>query len=659
MRFAHPRVLWILWVTVPLLSWFLWWAWRKKQSLIRQFVQSRLLAHLTVGVSTALQKARLAQLVAAVALLIFTLARPQWGFSWEEAKQRGLDIVIGIDTSRSMLAQDLRPNRLERAKLAALDLMRLAKNDRLGLAAFAGTAFLQCPLTLDEEAFRQSVQTLDIGIIPQGGTALAEVIETATKAFKNETDNHRVVVLFTDGEDHESGALEAAKKAAQSGVKIFTVGVGTANGDLLQERAENGVLSYIKDDQGNVVKSHLNETLLTEIATAAQGFYLPMSGARTVEILYQRGLAPLPKGDISSKLVKQYRERYQWPLALAMVLLLIEMFLPDRKRVVMTDPNLATSPNAELRQVVAILGLCLFTVTAHASPASAFRKFEAGQFKEAEREYQRLLERRPDDPRLQYNAGTSAYQANDLTQAAKHFGAALASPDLDLQRRAYYNLGNSLFRLGEQQTDPPKKIESWEQSVKQYETALKLDSKDADAQFNLNLVREKLEELKKQQDPSKSPSSDKQEKDQNDPKNEEKKQGDKNQPSDKSQESKGQDQPDKKDQPQSAEDPPKDKSDEKKKQEQQSQKSSPQDQKQDQKQGQQGDEKAKKDESAKKGDKPDPSPSDSSAGSAAMGQLTTEQVKQLLDAQKGEEKAMIFIPQEKKSQKTRGPRKEW
>src|SRR6266536_3434723 len=185
MRFAHPQLLWLLAVTVLLLAWFLGWACRKKQSLVAQFVQSRLLAQLTIGVSPARQKLRLALIVFAVACAMLALAQPQWGFDWEEVRQRGLDIVVAIDTSRSMLAEDVSPNRLARAKLAALDLRKLAKADRMGLVAFAGTAFLQCPLSSDDEAFRQSVNELNVNIIPQGGTALAEAIRTAGTAFKD------------------------------------------------------------------------------------------------------------------------------------------------------------------------------------------------------------------------------------------------------------------------------------------------------------------------------------------------------------------------------------------------------------------------------------------------------------------------------------------
>lgn len=331
MRFALPSLLWLL-LLVPLLAAFLIWAWHTKERLIRQFVQSRLLAQLTVGVSKTRQKVRLGLLVAAVTFGLLALARPQWGFSWEEVSQKGLDIVVAIDTSRSMLAADIPPNRLERAKFAALDLMKLAKNDRLGLVAFAGSSFLQCPLTLDEEAFRQSVAALDVNIIPQGGTAIAETIQTALAAFK-EGENHKILVLFTDGEDHEAGVVEAARAASAKGLRIFTIGVGSAEGELIRVRDAQGKLDFLKDEQGNVVKSRLNETLLQQIAGAADGFYLPLRGANTAETLYERGLAPLPKSEFNAKLMQRHHERFYWPLGIAVVLLILEMFLPERQKV--------------------------------------------------------------------------------------------------------------------------------------------------------------------------------------------------------------------------------------------------------------------------------------------------------------------------------------
>ena len=331
MNFGSPNWLWSLWLLAPLVT-LLVWSWRVKQRLLTRFISARLLETLTSGVSKARQKIRLVLFAVAVGALLFSLSRPQLGFSLEEAKQRGLDIVVAIDTSKSMLADDVQPNRLERAKRAAFDLMKLAKSDRLGLVAFAGGAFLQCPLSLDEEAFRQSVDFLDVNVIPQGGTALAEAIQTARSAFKEETDNHKILVLFTDGEDNdeEDAALNAARDAAKAGFRIFTIGVGTRGGEILSTKDPFGNRVFIKDAQGNAVKSRLNEPLLQSLAKATDGFYLPLTGARTMDVLYERGLAPLPKSDFSTRTLRQYHERFQWFIGAALVLLLAEMLFPER-----------------------------------------------------------------------------------------------------------------------------------------------------------------------------------------------------------------------------------------------------------------------------------------------------------------------------------------
>jgi Ca-activated chloride channel family protein len=332
MTFANPNMLWLLLVFPPALLLFLWWSWRRRQELRTQFIQARLLPGLIVGLSPGRQKARQGCLVLSVVFLILALARPQWGFDWETAKMRGLDIVVAIDTSKSMLAEDIAPNRLARAKLAALELMQRAKSDRLGLVAFAGSAFLQCPLTVDDSAFRQSVELLDVNTIPEGGTAVAEAIDTALTAFK-EQDNYKVLVLFTDGEDHESGAIEAAKRAGEAGLRIFTIGVGTTAGEILRIQDAKGNSDYVRDEQGNVVKSHLDEDLLRRIAGATEGgCYWPLRGARVMDELYDQWLAKLPKSEHEEKLIKRYHERYHWPLALAVVLLLVETLLPERKR---------------------------------------------------------------------------------------------------------------------------------------------------------------------------------------------------------------------------------------------------------------------------------------------------------------------------------------
>ena len=332
-RFEQLRMLWLMAVTLPILVAFLWWAWLKKKVLISEFVKSRLLASLTVGVSWKKQNIRSALLACVVALIFISLARPQWGFSWQEATQRGLDIVVAVDTSKSMLASDLTPNRLERARLAALDLMELAKQDRLGLVAFAGSAFLQCPLTLDNQAFQQSVDILNPDVIPQGGTSISEAIESALTAFDPENNNYKAIIILTDGEDHEKGAVAAARKALDAGCQVFTVGLGTPDGELIQVLGADWQRSFLKDEDGNTVKSRLNETLLQEIAKAGNGSYILMRDAGTLSTLYRTNLEPLPKSELSSRLVRQYIERFQWPLGLAILILMVEMFISDQRKV--------------------------------------------------------------------------------------------------------------------------------------------------------------------------------------------------------------------------------------------------------------------------------------------------------------------------------------
>jgi Ca-activated chloride channel family protein len=499
MTFADKHVLWSLLIILPALAGFFWWAGRERQRLMAQFIQARLLPGLISGISPARQKIRFALITIAFGLLIVALARPQWGFTWEESKQKGLDIVVAIDTSKSMLAEDIAPNRLARAKLAALDLMQQAKSDRLGLVAFAGSAFLQCPLTIDDNAFRQSVEALDVNIIPQGGTALAEAITTALGAFK-EGDNFKVLVMFTDGEDNDENALAAAQAAAKEGMKIFTIGIGTPEGEILRIQDTDGHTDYLRDAAGNAVKSRLNEGLLQQIAGATEGgFYLPLRGAKTIDALYEKGLAPLPKSEGQEKWVKHFHERYHWPLGAAIILLLIEMLMPERKR---ARESKGQNPKSkvEASAAAAILALLLLPTEGNTSPATALKEYRGGNFTNALTEYERLLneqtkQQKPENPRLQFNAGSAAYRATNYLAALQHFTAALSAQDIKLQAKAYYNLGNVHFRLGQQAEDLDKLEEAWKDAIKQYQHALALDKTNADATFNLAFVEERVKQI--------------------------------------------------------------------------------------------------------------------------------------------------------------------
>jgi Ca-activated chloride channel family protein len=630
MRFAQPGFLWALLVVLPAVVGLLYWSWRVKQNLIRQFIRDRLLASLTVGLQPRRQIFRLGLLVAAIAAALLALARPQWGYVWEESHVKGLDIIIAMDTSRSMLAQDVVPNRLDRAKYAAFDLMRLARTDRLGLIAFAGTAFLQSPLTLDDQAFRQGVEALNVGIIPQGGTALSAAIKTAQQAFEKNNENHKVLVLFTDGEDHdqEGETIAAAKDAAQAGIHIFTVGVGTRAGQLLQTRDEQGNYTTIKDEDGNPVISHLNETLLRQIATDANGFYLPLQGANTMETLYARGLAPLPRSETTARRTRVYQERYHWLLLFSFACLLAEFLMPESARRARRAESKSTARSRELEKAAAAVIFLLVSMGTQASPTSAYHDYQAGDFKQAYEEYNRLSEKDTNDYRLHYDAGAAAYKAKQLDKAEKQFMATLGSPsvapDVQTQERTYYNLGNTEYRLGEPMTEADKKQERWQQAIDSYTQALRLNTNDLDARNNLIFVKRKLEELKQQQQQQNKQNKNKQ--DQNKDKNQQQQQQQSKQnQQDKNKQDQQQQQQQQSQQQQSGQDRDK-------QQEQQQQQAQRDKDKQEQQQAQagHGDEKDKEKREAEQ--------------AAAEGRMTPDEARQILAEQKDEEKALIFAP---------------
>lgn len=332
MNFALPQYLWLSAALLPLTAWFLWWTWRRKEAAARAFIQSRLFGQLTIGVSPALQITKRVILAVAIAAVLLALARPRWGYAEEETTASGLDVMVVFDVSRSMLATDVAPNRLDKAKRAVYDLLGLARADRMGLVAFAGDSFLQAPLTLDDEAFRQTVQGLDTDIIPVQGSDLAGALREAVAAFGKDSTGARAIVVITDGEDHEPGAIEAAKSAARDGVRVFTLGVGTAAGAILRMTDPYGNAVFVKDSEGNAVRSQLNEKLLQEVAEAGGGFYLPLQNRQTIQNLYDRGLASLPKTLIKAGRTRQWFERFQWPLALGIALLILEILTPEHRR---------------------------------------------------------------------------------------------------------------------------------------------------------------------------------------------------------------------------------------------------------------------------------------------------------------------------------------
>lgn len=508
MTWTHPQVLWLLAGAVPLLTLLAVWSWRRRCALVARFVPARLQQRLAPGISRGRYAARHALWLAGLACLLLALARPRFGVTDVEARQRGLDVLVAIDVSRSMLAEDggAGVTRLARARLAAMDLVRAGASDRFGLIAFAGGAFLQSPLTFDDEAFRQSLEALSPDILPQGGTALGPAIRAALAAADRRDGNVSALVIFTDGENHDPGVEEAAAAAAKAGLRIFTVGVGSARGEVIQLRDAEGNTTYLKDAAGNVVKSALNEPMLQQIAETTRGFYLPLQGPNPMATLYERGLAPLPRLDAGRRTFRQFHERFQWPLAAALGLLVFEALLPDQRRR-RGRVRAARREHPTLRGVAAGTALVLLLAVsprAEASAGAALRDYRRGEFAKAQAEYERLAARHTNDVRLRFNAGAAAFKAGELDAAEGGFRAATQAPDIALQKDAWRNLGDTAYSRGDTAPEADRKRQLWQEALRRYDTALKINPADPAAKNNREFVRRALEALPpppKQQQP--------------------------------------------------------------------------------------------------------------------------------------------------------------
>ncbi|HDK81636.1 MAG TPA: VWA domain-containing protein [Nitrospirae bacterium] len=332
MKFGAFQLVNILWL-LPALTGFYFWAHKKRTKAMQEFADKKLLNELTLSLHKKRQYLRAFLILVSILMIIISLMRPQWGFSMEKVKRSGIDILIAVDTSKSMLAEDIKPNRLERSKLAIKDLVEKLRGDRIGLIAFSGSAFLQCPLTVDYNGFLLSLNELDFNTIPKGGTSISSAIKAAINSYEGRQKKYKILVIITDGEDHEGNAVEMAEKAKEAGVKIFSIGIGTKEGELIPVTDESGNKIFLKDRRGNVVKTRLDETTLQKIALTTGGSYVRATNTEFgLDLIYKEKLSKMEKREMEDKIIKRYEERFQIPLAIALFLLVLELFISDRKR---------------------------------------------------------------------------------------------------------------------------------------------------------------------------------------------------------------------------------------------------------------------------------------------------------------------------------------
>lgn len=329
-RFANPEYLYLL-ILIPLLLLIFRIGRGLTRRRLKQFGDPDILKNLMPDLSYSRPVVKYLLIMTALIFLILSVARPQFGTKLQEVKRKGIEIIIALDVSNSMLAQDIQPNRLEKAKQSISKLVERLVNDRIGLIVFAGQAYTQIPITNDYASAKMFLSSISTGIVPVQGTAIGSAIKLAMSSFTPQEDMSRVLIIITDGENHEDDAVAMAREAVEKGIKTYTIGVGLAKGSPVPMSGGSGQQDFLKDKDGNVVISKLNEQMLEQIATEGGGKYIRANNTRLGLNALFEDINQLEKKEIEAKVYSEYQDMFQYPAALALILIIIEFLILDRK----------------------------------------------------------------------------------------------------------------------------------------------------------------------------------------------------------------------------------------------------------------------------------------------------------------------------------------
>jgi Ca-activated chloride channel family protein len=442
------------------------WAAARRREIAARLGDPGMLSRMIPAEAAARRKLKAALLLAGLALVFLALAGPQWGVELVTTRSDVRQVLIAVDTSLSMTAEDVSPNRLEKAKRELAQLLASLQGDRVGVIAFAGDAGVLCPLTTDVEAAKQILSAVSVGSIPVPGTAIGTAVRLASSLLQRYPGG-KALVLLTDGEDHHTDPLGAAGEAAAAGVKIYAIGIGTVEGNPLpiKEEGSGALTGYKKDRKGSTVISRLGEKTLVDMAARTGGAYYRASPSEDEVADIARRIEGLEKSQGVAGASQQYRNRFLFPLAAAFLLLLAEMLVPLRRA-----PSSWTA--------AALLLLCLLPAFAQAADESDLRAgnrlYHKRQFTDALQRYRAAQS--PGDPRPGFNAGDALYRLEDFDEAAQKFQSLGEDPKAPKAARsaAYYNLGDVLVRK-----------QDYTGAVAAYRRAVVLNPQDRDAKENL------------------------------------------------------------------------------------------------------------------------------------------------------------------------------
>ena len=486
-RFEDPQYLYLL-VLVVLLALIRLVTYRNQRKRLRKFGDPQLLKELMPNVSKVRPALKFWLLEAVLALLVVMLARPQMGTRISHEKRTGIETIIAIDISNSMRAKDVEPSRLERSKMMVENLVDNFTNDKIGLIVFAGDAFVQLPITSDYVSAKMFLSSIDPSMIQVQGTDIARAIQMATHSFTQEEKIGKAIIIITDGEDHEGGAIEAAKEAMKNGMRVYVLGVGSTKGSPIPD----GQGDYMKDNTGQTVMSALNEQMCREVAQAGGGAYIHVENNTGAQRLLDEELDKLEKRETESTIYSDYDEQFQAVGIVALLLLIIELCILEIK-----NPLLSRfSFFKRNKRTAMIIGLAFVIGQLSVAPAFAQdnmsarrhvkqgnKLFQKRDFSEAETSYRKALEKNKENPQALYNLGNALLAQGQDTTAIKFFEQAAKVEKNPLrQSQSFHNLGTIL-----------QGRRMFGEAIEQYKQALRLNPNDDDARYNLVLCKHQLE----------------------------------------------------------------------------------------------------------------------------------------------------------------------
>ena len=483
-RFEDPIYLWLL-VLIPILALVRFISYRNQRKRLRKFGDPSLLKELMPDVSRFRPSVKFWLLLGALALLIVMLARPQLGTKISHEKRVGIETIIAMDISNSMLAEDIIPSRLDRSKMMVENLVDHFTNDKIGLIVFAGDAFVQLPITSDYVSAKMFLSSIDPSMMATQGTDIARAIEMATHSFTQEEGIGKAIIVITDGEDHEGGALEAAEAAKDEGMRVYVLGVGSVNGAPIPI---SGTGNYMTDRAGNTVMSALNEEMCKQVAQAGGGAYIHVENNSAAQQQLDRELDKLAKKETSTTVYSEFDEQFQAVGILVLLLLIIEICILDRR-----NPLLKRVSLFGKRKTVAVM-LVLFALSATAQTDRQYirqgnKLFRRGDYPNAEVSYRKAIEKNPKNPQAAFNLGNALMAQKKDSAAVMQFDSASKLETNPLRKaKAFHNVGvicQSHKMYGE--------------AIEAYKSALRLNPPDNETRYNLVLCKHQQQKQQQNQ----------------------------------------------------------------------------------------------------------------------------------------------------------------